>query len=172
MERELPVRKQLRYDGINYDAPGPYFITICTHHKQATLSRIVGANHDSPVVELTARGKIVERAICQMAKRFGITMEAYVIMPNHVHLLLALAEREERAIHESPLQGRSTLSKAIGYMKMTAARDIRAACGDDAVWQRGYFDHVIRDRRDYDEHVAYITENPLRWRADELYVAE
>ena len=78
------------------------------------------------------------------------------------------------AIRESPLQvcgveSRSTLSKAVGYIKMNATKEIRRTQNVSAVWQRGYHDHVIRHRRDYEEIAVYIRENPLRWRYDCFY---
>ncbi len=185
MEKELPRRKQLRYDGINYDAPGAYFITFCTHNRKGVLSRVVGANHDSPETELTAYGEIVERVIHEIPSHLNVAVNEYVIMPNHVHLIVVIGEHNaatlstaldagedsKRAIRESPLRNRSLLSKAVGYIKMNATRDIRARYGNITVWQRGYYDHVIRNRKDYDEHVRYVGENPMMWHSDPLYEA-
>ena len=96
-------------------------------------------------------------------------------MPNHVHLLLRIDN--ERAIHESPLRTekhqvnmkRSMLSKVIGYLKMNTSRQIHAFAPDLVVWQRSYYDHVIRDERDYSETWAYMDGNPGRWAEDELF---
>ena len=174
MNSELPVRKPLRLRNFDYDSRGAYFITFCTHNKEKTLSRVtVGAIHESPANELTERGRMVERIIEQLPSRLGVKVDSYVIMPNHVHLLLSIGLDEQgRAIHESPLREencRSAISKAIGYIKMNASKHIRAAFGDKDIWQRGFHDHVIRNQKDYDMIAEYIQENPLRWQNDRFY---
>ena len=67
------------------------------------------------------------------------------------------------------LRGRSIVSKAVGYIKMNVSKAIRQYAGDVKVWQRGYYDHVIRNQADYDEIAKYICKNPLRWELDKLY---
>ncbi len=90
-------------------------------------------------------------------------------MPNHVHLLLRL--EAERAIRESPLQPRqSTLAKAIGSLKMISSRKIRLLKPDLKVWQRSYYEHVIRSEQDYPEIWEYIDGNPAKWADDKYYI--
>jgi len=94
-------------------------------------------------------------------------------MPNHIHLIAMITEEDAlRAIHESPLHGRSIVSKLVGYIKMNASKAIRKQYGNVGVWQRGYYDHVIRNQADYDMIAAYIEENPIRWELDQLYSKE
>ena len=94
-------------------------------------------------------------------------------MPNHIHLLIVITDTEElRAIRESPLRGRSVISKAIGYVKMNASKEIHNRFGKTNLWQRGFHDHIIRSKEDYEEHLKYIHENPMRWYYDELYADE
>ena len=185
--KDLPKRKPLRLRNFDYSLPGLYFITVCTHNKKPTLSRvvgaihespaipdgIVGAIHESPAIQLTPYGKIVDEIITKIPSRFGAYVEHYVIMPNHIHLLLAITDDSQiRAIHESPLRSRSGVSKIVGYLKMNVSKEIRCLFGADEVWQRGVHDHIIRDREDHERHVGYIGENPLRWRFDELYAEQ
>ena len=165
---EYKNRKLLRLQEYDYNTQGAYFITICTHNRQKTLSQIVGAIHESPTSTLTTCGKIVDAVIKNIPQHIGVTVDRYVIMPNHVHLML-LIEDEPRAIHESPLQRRSAISNAVGYLKMNASKMIHKRFGDGPVWQRGYYDHVIRNERDYMEIAKYIDENPLRWHLDCYY---
>ena len=61
--KELPQRKRLRLKNFDYSTPGAYFITICTHNRKCTLSRVVGAIHESPEIELTDYGKITDETI-------------------------------------------------------------------------------------------------------------
>ena len=170
MENEFPVRKNLRLREYDYNTPGAYFITFCTHNRSNILSRIVGAIQESPVSQLTACGVIVDAVIQSIPEHLHVTIDRYVIMPNHVHLIVVIAESDVlRAIRESPLQGRSIVSKAVGYIKMNASKAIRQQYGDVTVWQRGYHDHVIRNQDDYEMIAKYIHENPLRWELDKFY---
>ena len=170
MENELPKRKKLRLQNFDYNTPRAYFITICTHNKKCTLSNIVGAIHESPEIKLTSRGIIVDNIINAVPERFNAIVDRYVIMPNHIHIVIILTDIEKmRAIHESPLQSRSDISKIIGYIKMNASKEIHNKYPDEIVWQRGFYDHVIRNQHDYENIVKYIYENPMRWYYDELY---
>ena len=102
-----------------------------------------------------------------------MTIDSYVIMPNHIHLIIIITDYEKmRAIRESPLRGRSIISKTVGYIKMNVSKEIHCQYGDVILWQRGFYDHVIRDRRDYEKIVRYIYENPLRWKYDCFYAEE
>ena len=164
MESKLPIRKPLRMSHYDYNTPGAYFLTFCTHNRKHFLSRIVGAIHESPEPQLTTSGKIVDAVMKNIPAHLHVTIDQYVIMPNHVHLIAVVTEEDVlREIHESPLQSRSIMSKLMGYIKMNASKAIRQHYGDVAVWQRGYYDHVIRNQQDYDETWQYIENNPRKW---------
>jgi REP element-mobilizing transposase RayT len=171
IEKELPKRKPLRLRDFDYSIPGAYFITICTHNKTAMLSHVVGAIHESPVIELTPYGEITDEIISNIPARFAVVVDQYVIMPNHIHFILAITDDSQmRATRESPLRSRSVISKIVGYLKMNVSKEIHQQNEKCPVWQRGFHDHIIRDRRDYEEHVKYICENPAKWHFDPLYV--
>jgi len=76
------------------------------------------------------------------------------------------------AIRESPLHGRSVISKLVGYIKMNATKKIHNEYGFVNVWQRGYHDHIIRDISDYEKIAQYISENPIKWQFDCFYTEE
>jgi len=131
---------------------------------------LVGAIHESPVVEYTSMGHHVEAAIQSLPSHIPVIVDSYVIMPNHVHLMVLVSPSDvQRAIRESPLHCRSVLSRAVGYIKSTASKTIHRQYGSIPVWQRGYHDHVVRNSKEYDKINAYIHENPLRWELDILY---
>ena len=162
-EKELPKRKLLRLKNFDYSTPGAYFITLCTHNRKCILSRVVGAIHESPELKLTDYGRIINEIIQNIPQRYKSSINSYVVMPNHIHLIIMINDREElRAIRESPLRGRSVISKLIGYIKMNSSKEIHNLYGDTVVWQRGFHDHIIRDRQDYEKIAKYIYENPLR----------
>ena len=172
-EKELPQRKRLRLKNFDYSTPGAYFVTVCTHNRKCTLSRVVGAIHESPEIQLTEYGKIVDRLINTIPQQSLATIDRYVIMPNHIHLVIMITDSDElRAIRESPLRGRSIISKTIGYIKMNASKEIHNRYGNEMVWQRGFHDHIIRNRNDYEKISKYIYENPIIWQYDCFYTEE
>ena len=172
-EKELPKRKPTRLKNFDYSTPGAYFVTLCTHNRKCTLSRVVGAIHESPEIQLTEYGKIVDRLINTIPPQSLATIDRYVIMPNHIHLVIMITDNDElRAIRESPLRGRSIISKIIGYIKMNASKEIHNRYGNVTVWQRGFHDHIIRNRHDYEKISKYIYENPMIWQYDCFYTEE
>ncbi len=169
-DNKLPKRKRLRLKNYDYSMPGAYFITICTYDKKCTLSHIVGAIHESPEAELTECGKIVDNIIRNIPMHIKASIEQYVIMPNHIHLLVRITDDEDlRAIRESPLRCRSVISKLVGYLKMNSSKRIHNMFGYTSVWQRDFHDHIIRDERDYERIAQYIQENPIKWQDDCFY---
>ena len=158
---QLHKRKNIRLKEFDYSSRGAYFITICTHDRK---NLFVGAIHESPELQLNPFGQIVDKYINQLNTRFDIKIDKYVIMPNHIHLIIVV---EQRAIRESPL--RSTISKAVGYLKMNASRDIHNKGYTDTVWQRSFYDHVIRNEQDYQKIRNYIDTNPAKWQEDKYY---
>ena len=172
-KENFPKRKRLRLKNYDYSKPGAYFITICTYDKRSTLSRIVGAIHESPVSRLTERGIIVDRVIKNIPNHLNVTVNSCVIMPNHIHLIISIGDDPKlRAIRESPLHSRSVVSKAIGFIKMNSSKQIRSNYGDINIWQRGFHDHIIRNKDDYCKIAKYIFDNPKRWQSDCFYSEE
>ena len=180
-------RKSIRHKYFDYN-DGVVFITICTQNRRNLLSQIVGnGDPDGPRVELTEFGIIVDKYIAQLNKFYeNISVEKYVIMPNHIHLLLFVRPTDRRgrrslqhSEHISPVYGsncsksaenclqNSHVSKFISTLKRFCNKDYGGN-----IWQRGSHDHIIRNDRDLDEHIRYILENPLNWQLDELYSEE
>ena len=92
-----------------------------------------------------------------------ITVDQYVIMPNHIHLVLFV--REDGAPRTStPTRQTTTVSHFVSTFKRFCNKEYGGN-----TWQRGFYDHVIRERKDYEKIVKYIYENPIRWHYDELY---
>lgn len=171
MKNQFPERKTIRLAKQNYSSPGAYFITICTHNRKQILSNIVGAIHESPVVVLTDYGKIVDKIINNLPEHLCVGVDKYIIMPNHIHIIFSISCADaERAIRESPLRSKSLISSAVGYIKMNSSKLVRQKYGEVDLWQRSFYDHIIRNDEDYYESARYIEENPLRWERDELYL--
>ena len=144
--QSLPQRKQARLKAFDYSSNGYYFITICTKDKKCILSEIEPRPDGSVLHLLTQYGQIVESFLVTFP---GI--DQYVIMPNHVHMIIH--NTNGHPISSDVRSFKILVSKAIGT----------------SIWQRSYYDHVIRDEADYLIKCRYIDENPAKWASDEYY---
>ena len=153
---ELPKRKLTRLPDYDYASPGAYFITICTKNRSCILSNItVGADAlGGPSLQLTDTGKVVEQYLLSAERMPGFLIDKYVVMPNHIHMILRIESGPPRA--SAP-----TVSDAVGAIKRLVNRRL----GHD-IWQRSFHEHVIRNERDYREIWEYIDGNPARWAED------
>ncbi len=158
-------RKTTRLKDANYNDPGAYFITICTEDRKCILSQIVGTGvPDGPTIQLLNYGKIAEKYIKKLNNFYDyISIENYVIMPNHIHLLLLITENGPSRTPVPTIQN-STISKFISTFKRFCNKEY-----GKNIWQYRSYDHIIRNKQDYEKHLKYIYENPARWKADELY---
>ena len=164
----MPKRKNIRLKVIDYNCSGAYFITICTKDRRAILSSIVGTGVlDGPQIKLTQYGDIADKYIKQLNEFYdNMSIESYVIMPNHIHLLLFIKPHENGPSGTPvPTVQNSTVSRFISTFKRFCNKEI-----GQNIWQYRSNDHIIRNQADYDEHLKYIHENPMRWYYDELYV--
>ena len=146
----------------DYSRDGVYFITICTQNREPILSEIVAgdgfASSDCPCVQLSQYGRIVEKYITTTRhSRANVTVDCYVIMPDHVHILLSVQNRKENG-NETSLPVNAIIPQVVSGLKRLTGREIGFN-----IWQRSYYDHVIRGDEDYWNIRQYIEENPLRW---------
>ena len=165
---KYPKRKPNRLSRYDYSTPGAYCITICAHERKGLFSQIlldaVGDGLARPVVKCTNLGHIVEQQIAAIPKRFPtVLVDTYVIMPNHIHLLLRLQEDAGRA-SPSP-----TVGAVIGALKSLSTRAARPYLNGKPLFQRSFYDHVVRNEKNYTECWLYIDSYPARWAQDELY---
>ncbi|MGN0542256.1 MAG: transposase [Acutalibacteraceae bacterium] len=161
-----PNRKPNRLKGYDYSENGVYFITICVQNKEHILSKIV-VGEGSPLPKLTAYGQIVDKNIRQINERYPtVFVEKYVVMPNHIHLLAEIYGEPFGTGDPSP-----TINSVIAWMKYQTAKQINAMRKTPGVrvWQRSFYDHIVRGQQDYDEIWQYIDENPIRWSKDCFY---
>ena len=166
-EKEFPKRKEPRLKGFDYSETGAYFLTICTQNRKNILSTIVGEG--SPLPKLSPCGEIVDGWIQKIPEKYPeASVDCYVIMPNHIHILLSIVKDDGRG-NPSP-----TVDAVVGWLKYQATKEINKLQGSagDKIFQRSFFDHIIRNRDDYNEICKYIYENPVRWYYDKLYSDE
>lgn len=159
--------KPNRLEGYDYSQSGVYFLTVCTKGRLKILSRIVGRGlRDAPMVELTETGMAVDAAICYLHEHMdGISVESYVIMPNHLHLLIRVTEGASgRPRPTVNCRQNAAIPRFISSMKRYTNR----VCGQQ-LWQNSYYDHIVRDEKDYLTRQRYMENNPARWADDPYY---
>ncbi|MBE6787174.1 MAG: transposase [Ruminococcaceae bacterium] len=152
---ELNKRKAIRLKSYNYDQTGAYFITICTKNRKKLFWNNVGATIGRPQkISLSTYGNIVETAIKNIPKYYpAVSVDKYTIMPDHIHLLLQInSDKNGRAMHAP------TISTVIQQTKGYVTKQIGFP-----LWQKLFYDHVIRDHNDYDEIWQYMENNPLKY---------
>ena len=154
----LPKRKSTRIKEYDYSKNGAYFVTICTHNKKCILSNIVGEGLCAlPQNSLTIIGKEIEKSIQYINDNYaGVKIEKYVVMPNHIHLIVIL--------NNSGGDGTPPLQNVIGQLKSYTSNKF-----GDILWQRSFHDHIIRDENDYQKIWQYIDTNIIKWKNDCFY---
>ncbi len=166
-ENKLPSRKPTRLKDFDYNAERTYFITICTESRRKILSRIVGDGvldvpnasgvPGAPSVELLPYGKTVDKYINRLNDFYEhITVDKYVIMPDHIHLILYISDSGASRT-PPPTKQNSPVSQFVSTLKRFCNKEFGGN-----VWQRGFYNHIIRNHEDYEKHVHYITMNPIR----------
>ena len=156
MDTTKPSRKKIRLDGYDYSSSGAYFITICTMDRKPLLWKRSDADFG-----LSHCGETVKTAIESIEKHYKyVAVDKYCIMPNHVHLILTITADERGRMISAP-----TVSNVVGSMKRWVSKELSVS-----IWQKSFFDRVIRGEKDYLEIWQYIDDNPLKWVSDELYI--
>ena len=161
---ELLKRKKNRLKNYDYSQPNTYFITVCTEKRKNMFWANVGASIARPEdVRLSEYGKIVEKYIRDIPNHYGaITVDHFVIMPNHIHLLFQIHTNQDGRALLAP-----TVSTAIAQMKGVITKKI-----GHSIWQKSFHDHVIRNKKDYELIWNYIEGNPMKWSEDCFYTEE
>ena len=145
---EFTERKQNRIEKYDYSLAGAYFITICTKNREPLLSDIVG---DDAHIDPKPCGIVLERYI-----RNAREIEKYIIMPDHVHMIIRIENPGNEVKNIQPQS--SQISNIVRSIKTLTAKEVGRP-----IFQRSYYDHVIRNQRDYDEIWEYIENNSKKW---------
>ena len=174
-EKEFPKRKSTRLKDFDYSSAGAYFVTICIRDRMHILSEIVKAYPTATdkaiesvvgeglappefAIKLKPCGKMVKEQLQLIEKRFpSVTVEDYIIMPDHIHAVIFLHGKAGGA-SPSP-----TLNDVVCAFKSLSSRSCKQRFGIEKMFQRSSAEHIIRDRNDYETHRKYIYENPIRW---------
>jgi len=145
-----PRRRRLRLAGYDYSRPGAYFVTICARDHQCLFGEIVaGAMRRNQI------GETVAACWNEIPRHYAnVVLDAFVVMPNHLHGILLLTDLVG-AGHARPLP------LIVGSFKSAASRRVGAR-----IWQRDYWEHIIRSEDELNRIRHYVDDNPLCWPAD------
>ena len=164
--KTLPQRKPTRLKGFDYSQNGMYFVTICTHNRKCILSQIIVGDGvpDVPHTMLLNCGKIADKYINQLNDfYFNIKIEKYVIMPNHIHLLIYVDTPDGMSGTPSPTN--AYIPQFISTLKRFCNKEIGYN-----IFQRSFHDHIVRNKADCEKIYNYIESNPSKWTEDCFYI--
>ena len=178
--REPSQRQSMRLSKFNYAHTGYYFVTLCTHQRQYLFGTIRAG-----CVKESAAGLMVQKNWAALPERFPfIALDAFVVMPNHLHGLLHLTEQAGEQVQASS-QSAAGYHHPNGTSEYTLGRVVQAFKSltvhyyiqgvrqggwppfDGQVWPRNYHDHIVRDTAALDNLRSYIAANPYKWDQDE-----
>lgn len=176
-DKEIHHRRSIRLPGADYSAPDFYFVTICAADKKCIFGHI----HNGEMI-LNKLGKIVHKAILDIPKYCDdkIKIHEFVVMPNHIHIIIELTahidvgadiirpESSNGQVIPAPTTVAYKYSKTLGSVIRGFKSGITKQIGK-SIWQRNYYEHIIRDNADYEKIANYIFTNPKTWDADALY---
>ena len=160
-------RRSIRQRGYDYSQAGTYFITICTQGPACLFGKIVDGK-----MLFNATGRLVDECWNDIPAHFPhVELDEFAVMPNHVHGILSIIETVgAKNVSPLPSQQRPGTSKTIGSIicgfKIGPTKWIRANTDIRDVWQRNYYEHIIRDDASLNRIRQYIMQNPPRWAED------
>jgi putative transposase len=192
-------RRSIRLKGYDYAQAGAYFVTICAHGRECLFGEVLGGE-----MRLNAYGDIVAQCWDDLPRHYPtVGLDAFVVMPNHVHGIVVLTDpatpapanagvvgaglrparvgaagggADGEVVGEATPAGRRPappLSEVVRAFKSFSARRVNElrGTGGASVWQRNYYEHIIRNERSLGMVRDYIAGNPARWNADQLHPA-
>ncbi len=162
-------RRTIRLREYDYSWAGWYYVTICTHNRVCFFGKIVDGQ-----VLLNQVGRIVEEEWLKTPHiRPGIELDEYVIMPNHLHCILIIGDLCRGVLQYAPTNGFRSPSQSLGAIirgfKGAATKKVNVLQNTVSIplWQRNYYEHIIRNDADLHRVRTYIQNNPLQWEVDE-----
>jgi putative transposase len=162
-------RRSIRLKGYDYARPGAYFVTICVRERECALGGVV----DGEMV-LNDWGRIVAESWSWLAEQYPyITLDEWVVMPNHLHGIIIINDDAGRgASRRAPTAmvpaKRKPLGQLVGAFKTVSTKRINQMrdTASTPFWQRGFYEHIVRNDRELDAIRQYIIYNPLKWELD------
>ena len=158
-----PQRKPIRLKEFDYSAPGAYFVTMVMHDRKELLGTV-----ENGQMILSTEGNMVRQAWFELPRHYtnvSLDEEDFVVMPNHVHGIIVLSD----ITSSDRLLSGCALTEIIRAFKAFSARRINLHRGISGVpvWQRSFYEHVLRDEEEWDRARKYILQNPRNWQDDQ-----
>lgn len=156
-------RRSIRLRGYDYSQAGAYFVTVCAQGRACLFGEILNGT-----LHMSQSGEIVVRWWESIAEHFSnVELDAYVVMPNHMHGIVVLADS---IVSDAQ---RPTLGKIVAYFKHQSTKAISQSrsAHADRVWQRNYYERIIRNEQALQRVREYIANNPQRWELDQFHPA-
>ncbi len=163
---EKHTRRSIRLKGYDYKQSGAYFVTICTQNRVCLFGTIQDER-----MHLNTAGRVVSGSWAWLANQYDyVELDEYVVMPNHIHGILIIMDGDCRGgSRTAPTRGaRKPLGRLLGAFKTVSTKrinQIRKTLGT-TLWQRNYFEHIIRNETSLERIREYIANNPAQWEMD------
>jgi putative transposase len=167
MNLDLHHRRSIRLYGYDYSSPSLYFVTVCVQKEELLFGNIV----DGEMV-LGQTGQVVRQVWESLPQRFSsVALDAFVVMPNHIHGIIEIvgAPLAPPGSHrEADPESQPTLGAIVRTFKSTSAISVNRLLNRSGrpLWQRNYYEHIVRDHDELAKIREYIAENPLWWAQD------
>ena len=182
---DIHHRRSIRLRGYDYAQNGLYFVTVCTQGRLCLFGDVVDG-----VMKLNDAGLMIERWYFDLKNKFpDIQCGEFVCMPNHVHAIVVNVGADLCVRPDSPAQTGQThrsaptgvvgtsLSRVVQWFKTMSTNEYIRGVKQHGwqpftakLWQRNYYEHIIRDEDSYLKIADYIQTNPQRWPEDTYHV--
>jgi len=174
-------RRSIRLKGYDYSRAGAYFVTVCVKDREHLLGKIIDGN-----MVRNPAGEMVSKIWMQIPENYPeFEIDSFVVMPNHFHGIIIKSDvgvgLPNPNMYKSiwikgggtpPLQKQLTLSKIIAYFKYVSTKEINSMqeTPGKKLWQRNYYEHIIRNKHELNAYRHYIQDNPENWEEDDYFV--
>lgn len=151
--------------GYNYHTPGYYFLINCQHDRSQLFAKV-----ETGSLFLTPAGEMISSAIREIAERFDFALvDCAVVMPNHVHILLAVNLSDKVPTPVSVVDVMQWWKTVTTKRYIQGVKNLGWPRFSGSLWQTGYHDRIVRTEKELETIRKYIAENPQRWEADTFY---
>jgi REP element-mobilizing transposase RayT len=175
-------RQSIRLPGYDYSQPGAYFVTICAYQRQCIFGEIIDGQ-----MRLNQYGAIVAETYQWLCQRYPyLHTDEWVVMPNHFHAIMVITDKPCRGVsrnaptinehnptinEHNPTIKRKTLGRLISAFKTVSTKKINVLRDAPGIplWQRNYYEHIIRNQDGMNKIRQYIVNNPVSWQIDQLH---
>ncbi len=189
-QENTKYRRSIRLPGYDYSKIGMYFVTICTKNRECLFGKIVDDTMQKNILGQIVTNEWLKTSVI----RLEVQLLEFVVMPNHFHGIIHIVDSfDDSNVATLKNQGDQPVAPTEGPSELNQAKGPRACCigaliagfksavttqintirhsKRTMIWQRNYYEHVIRDDADYHRLAEYINTNPQRWNKDRFYKA-